>query len=231
MEKYLFKYANKIIISSSGYKYFLPQNYNYIIAHNSPEISQNQININRHRTRKYNDKIRISCIGLIRFNEQNKKIIHKFANDERFTLNFFGKNAMSLQEFCEKNHYKHVNIIDQFPPEKTLEYYKETDIINNLYGNNSMLLDYALSNKLYYAAKLGLPILVCPNTYMEKVSVTKGFGFCFDINSPNVCDDLYNYYININWNEFYKVCDAFNKEIDEENNVFKNSLIDFYENI
>jgi hypothetical protein len=165
IEKDLIDNSALAVISSKGYVSFLPP-HNYTLVHNDSFIDENIIDKFESKERK-KDKIVISSIGLIRFHEQNKKVILKFKNDRRFILRFIGKDAFALKEFCKVNNVNNVELIDRFPPEKTLDYYYETDIIYNLYGSNTPLLDYALSNKLYYAAKLKMPILVCEGTYYE----------------------------------------------------------------
>lgn len=225
IEKSLIKNSIFTVISSKGYKSFLPS-HDYIMVHNDTYIDESIVNKFKNKDCK-KDKLIISYIGLIRFHEQNKKVIMKFKNDGRFVLRFIGKDALSLKEFCEKNNVNNVELIDMFPPEKTLDYYYETDIINNLYGNSTPLLDYALSNKLYYAAKLKIPILVCPNTYMESVSMKYGFGLVFDLNDTLALDRLYKNYIDINWELFNKNCDSFTRKVNEDNKLFENTIKSF----
>lgn len=229
IEKKLIKDSAYCVISSKAYENFLPP-HNYIVVHNDSFIDESIIK-NFENKKRNKDRIVISCIGLIRFNEHNKKVILKFKNDKRYILKFIGKGAFELKDFCEKFDIKNVELIDRFPPEKTLEYYYETDIIYNLYGNNSPMLDYALSNKLYYAAKLKMPILVCPGTYMEYVSKKFGFGFSFNLSNPNELDRLFEYYNTINWEKFYHNCDLFIQSVNNENKIFENSIKMFIKNI
>jgi hypothetical protein len=196
------------------------------LVHNDPEIDE--FTIKKFENRNLNkDKIVISYVGLIRFHDQNKKVILKFKNDKRFILRFIGKDAYALKKFCEENNVDNVELIDWFPPEKTLNYYYETDIINNLYGNSTPLLDYALSNKLYYAAKLRMVVLVCPNTYMEKISKKYGFGYTFNINVPNACDDLFTYYKSQSLQVLKQGCEMFEREINSDNKVFNEIVQNF----
>ncbi|PFM94377.1 capsular biosynthesis protein [Bacillus sp. AFS075960] len=222
-EKDLIEHSALAVISSKGYESFLPK-YDYVLSHNDISISKSTIRDFRNTKIINENKISISFIGLIRFHEQNKKVIARFANDQRFVLNFIGADAFALRSYCENLKVSNVNLIDRFPPEKTMDYYKMTDMINNLYGNNSMLLDYALSNKLYYAALLGLPILVSPDTYMEEVACNYGFGYSVDLNSDTVCDDIYHYYRNIDWEEFYDSCDQFLLDVNADNEKFKKAI-------
>lgn len=225
--KKVVKNSYNTVISSRGYEEFLPD-YQYTLVHNDTYIPEDQIK--RFESKKYqmsNRKISISFIGLIRFNEQNKKIINIFRNDDRFTLKFIGTGANNLKDYCEKNNIINVELIDRFPPEKTLDYYFETDIIYNLYGNKNPLLDYALSNKLYYAAKLKIPILVCPNTYMEEIANEYGIGYTFDSTNERECSNLFDYYNNINWDEFYKESNRFIKTVNIDNKKFEKIIGDF----
>ncbi len=229
IEKKLLNYAGLAVISSKGYKKFLPQ-YPYVLVHNDLEINCEIIREFRNKNKNKN-KIVIGYIGLIRFHNQNKKLILKFKNDERFELMFIGKDADYLQKFCTENAIKNVKLIDRFDPNETLNYYKNIDIVNNLYGNNTPYLDYALSNKLYYSAKLGLPILVCSNTYMEEITIKNGFGYCFNLEDDNALDNLYKYYNNIEWEKFYNRCDEFMLEIKNDNENFRNKVVEFLRKI
>lgn len=225
MEKRLINSCAYAVISSRGFESFLPK-FKYILVHN--DVTIDETTISEFQSRRLNkDQIIISYIGLIRFHDQNKRVILKFKNDYRFKLRFIGKDSYALREFCEKNNIDNIELIDQFPPEKTLEYYYETNIINNLYGNNTPLLDYALSNKLYYAAKLVIPILVCPDTYMAEIIEKYGFGYVFDIEDENACDHLFDYYKSINQNELGVNCKDFNKKVCSENQEFVAMIKEF----
>ena len=203
------------VISSPGYKKFLPQG-NYYVCHNVP--NEKNINVYQENRRDINKKIQISYIGLIRFMEQNIKIINFFKNDSRFQLNFIGTNSKKLEEYCKKNNIKNVKLIDTFPKNKTLEYYKQADIIMNLYGNNTPLLNYALSNKLYYSACLYKPILVCPKTYMSEIVSKYNLGYELYMKEKKELDDLYKYYNEIDINSFKNNSQKFISEVYQENN-------------
>lgn len=203
MEKQLTKYSTINVISSEGYKAFLP-NAKYLITHNIPKIeSTKQLSITS------TTPIKLSYIGLIRFMEQNKKIIDFFRNDNRFQLQFIGTNANELRGYCMENKINNVTLIDTFPEKKTLYYFEQSDVILNLYGNHTPLLDYALSNKLYYAAILKKPILVCEDTYMERISHKYGFGFTLRMKNTKELDELYHYYMHLDKTKLQVNCNQF----------------------
>ncbi|MFS9000453.1 capsular biosynthesis protein [Streptococcus infantis] len=213
VQKQLVKNSLMNIISSEGYKIFLPKG-EYFTTHNLP----NMIDLNEVKQLKNNCTfpIQLSYIGLIRFQEQNKKVINFFANDSRFQLNFIGTNAEELREFCQEKDIRNVNLVDTFQPKDTLSFYKNTDVILNLYGNHTPLLDYALSNKLYFAALLYKPILVCEDTYMEKVSIENGFGFVLPMKDESEKDYLVSYVQNLDRKKLIKNCDSFMDRISLE---------------
>ncbi len=218
------------VISSKAFKTFLPER-KYYVVHNSQNITKEQVNIFRAREKKKDKQLVISCIGGMRFFEQYKRVLACFANDNRFLIQFIGSGSNILKKYCEENNITNVYLHDRFPPRKTLDFYYDADIIMNLYGNNTPLLDYALSNKLYYAAQLGIPILVCPDTYMEEVAVSNGFGFTFDLEDETMRDKLYEYYHLVDWDKLYQNCDKFMEEVYAEEEEFKNAVKSFLENI
>lgn len=217
---FIFRYIQKKIIrnsiiniiSSDGYKEFLPVD-TYYVTHNSPTCDYKKF---KQLKNSNNEVIQISYIGLIRFMEQNKKNLLFFKNDKRFHINLIGTNADQLKKFCVDNDINNVTLIDTFDSRLTLNYYGKTDVIMNLYGNNTPLLDYALSNKLYYSASLYKPILVCSDTYMEKVSKNYNIGFTLKMEDESEKDELYTFIKELDREEFIKNCDKFMTKVSEE---------------
>lgn len=226
IEKKLIKNSGLTVITSPAFERFLPK-YKYYISHNTTHISCNTIREYRNRTKAVGKQLVISCIGSIRFYDQFKKILSCFSNDKRYLLRFIGNGSEGLQDYCKQNKIENIQLVGRFSPDKTIDYYMNTDIVLNLYGNHTPFLDYALSNKLYYAATLGMPILVCPGTYMQEVSVEGGFGFTFNIEDETMRDKLYEYYNTIDWPLFYDNCDVFMKKTNNENAHLENTLKKF----
>lgn len=226
-EKNLIECSGFTVISSPAYTHFLP-NSEYVVSHNKTDVDSSLIQSYRINNHRKKEQITISCIGSIRFIDQFKKFIASFKGDNRFRIKFIGRGAEALEEFCKNNGFNNVTLIGRFESEDTTKYYIDTDIIMNLYGNGDPFLDYALSNKLYYAATFGMPILVCPNTYMEKVSVENGFGFTYDLEDKMMPNKLYEYYSNIDWDDFYNKCDLFMDNVNKDDNMFFDKFRQFF---
>lgn len=222
IEAKLIKNSGLTVITSPAYKKFLPD-HDFLISHNLPNIDQKLIEEYRRSRIWERKKIVISCIGSIRFIDQFEKVILKFAGDDRFELRFIGRGSEQLEDFCKSKGARNVVLKGRFENKDTVNYYMDTNIILNLYGNGSPFLDYALSNKLYYAASFGMPILVCAGTYMEEVAVGGGFGFTYNLDDKEMNSKLYTYYKSIDHKAFFDYCDAFIEKVNREEEFFMRS--------
>lgn len=181
-------------ISSYEYTRFLPK-HDYLYMHN---IDPNADALTKafDPVSEPEHRIRISFIGNVRYLEQNKKILNRLGNDDRYLLQYFGSGSEHIQKYCEEAGIKNVAFAGRFPQSETLHYYERTDIINNAYGNETLNLQTALSNKLYYALMFQMPILVSENTFMAKLAEEHSLGFSFDDNE-HFADALYSWYQDI----------------------------------
>jgi hypothetical protein len=214
------------VISSEGYKEFLPPS-NYVVTNNDRLLDSEIVAKIRNRERNPR-KLVVAYIGFIRQQEQQKRLLGLFKNDERFEFHYIGKEAEKLMPFCRENQITNVRIEGQFPSTRTIAYYDGVDVVNSLNGNNTPTEDYLLTNKLYFAAELQMPILVCPGTYMEKVVVGNGLGYALDVRDPGACDKLYDYYQHIDWNSFSRNCGAFLEKVDTQNHSFAEAVERFF---
>ena len=218
IEKKLLADCYAAVISSRAYEAFLPP-FHYCLSHNSQLLDTNQIRHFRERKTE-KDRLVMACIGGVKYPEYDRKVLDYFANDPKFELRYLGRGYDVLEEYCRQKQYQNVVIAGEFPISKTLELYEGVDVILNMYGNHTPKLDYALSNKLYFSAQLGIPIIVCPDTYMAEMVIRHGTGFVVDIQNPSDKDAVYEQYQKIDWDRFYERCDAFLEEIKEDERAF-----------
>ena len=162
-------------ISSPAFKRFLPE-HNYYLMHN---IDPNYLDLMK-QYRKITDsegRIRISFIGNVRYLDQNKILLKNLKNDKRFKVQYYGHNSEIVEDYCKQNGINNVEFYGNFPQSETINFYEKTDIINNAYGNDTLNLQVALSNKLYYGLMFHLPLLVSNNTLMDNLTSKYGIGF------------------------------------------------------
>ncbi|MEH7886346.1 capsular biosynthesis protein, partial [Bacillus sp. JJ1609] len=217
--KHVIKNSAFTTISSDGYKKFLPK-FNYIHVHSlNMEVLSNIES--RSSLQSIDKPIRISFIGNIRFFDMNKKLLDIFKNDKRFVIQFFGTNANVLLQHAELNGIFNVKFHDTFQVSKTSKFIKETDLVNNLYGNGSMALDYALSIKLYHGVYNRTPILVLPNTHMARVIEKYQIGHVVESIDNSLPDKIFNWYRSIDFKIFNRGCMKLLEEINESNDNFE----------
>lgn len=224
LEKNAVKNSGMAVISSDGFRHFLPKHH-YVVCHNDPNIPGEIVD--RVRSKNQNESlIRISFIGLVRFYDQNIRLMNIFKNDARFVLAFYGQNSERLEQYAKENNICNVEFRGRFEPDETVSLYEKTSIINNYYGNHTPVLDYALSNKLYYAALFHKPILVCEDTYMYDISMKYSFGICLN-EKQCTADSIYRAYTDMDRRKLEAGCDCFLQKVETDNQEFIHSFYRF----
>lgn len=205
-------------ISSRGYLDFLPKNAEYLPIHslNLSVLEGMKIHTN---VRTESKPIRIGFIGYVRFYERNKKLLNAFKNDSRFELHYYGKGAEILEEYAKENDINNTVFHGGFPVSETSKYLEQIDVINNLYGNETVNLQKAISIKFYHALYSRIPILVCPNTYIG--ALAKDLGYGFEIADDDIKDTLpdrfYEWYRGLDYEKLDDNARDYLKSVEKEN--------------
>ena len=112
---------------------------------------------------------------------------------------------------------------DTFPVSETAEFLQNIDIINNLYGNDTLNVQKAISIKLFHALYSRVPILVCPNTYVGEVAKELGMGFDVDDKDIDVSlpDKIFEWYHNIDYKKMVEKGDTYLQEALTDNERFE----------
>lgn len=189
-------------ISSKGYLDFLPKKPEYYLIHSLNLNALENMTIHK-RIRNEAEPIRIGFIGYVRFFERNKKILNVFKNDNRFELHYYGKGAEILELYATNTGILNAKFHGSFPVSETAKYLERIDAINNLYGNETINLQKAISIKFYHALYSRIPILVSPNTYIGSLAQEIGIGF--EVSDEDINDSLpnrfYQWYRNLDYND------------------------------
>lgn len=141
-----------------------------------------------------------------------------FGNDSRFELFFIGKGfETEYKSFVEDKGYRNIHVEGAFPYEDTIKYLQQADIINSYYNMfNQASLRISFGIKHSYTPMLHLPGLADEDTCWGRMS--KPYGLAYLVNNNNIStlpDDLYDWYRNLDFAEFNRQCDEFNRLIDE----------------
>lgn len=197
------------VISSSKFVEFLPEG-QYITCHNmrnSELVCAPVINKDK--------QISIAYIGKGAYLENCARICEKVSRDSRFRFLFYGLKSIPV-ELEPFQGFDNIEFNGIFAPDEKESIIRGIDILFNVYGNGSPLLDYALSNKLYDAFVYGKPILTSPKTYMSEMAGP--YAFDIDLNNPSFLDDLYYWYTALNEEMLISYGKRMLKRIEEEEN-------------
>lgn len=180
------------IISSPAFQSFLPP-HDYSIMHNTHPISPDEKTKVRAYPRPSNPMV-LASIGTGKNLELDKETISFFANDKRFSLRFIGRNYDELASYCSEKGITNVYVKGDFKSSETLDLYKDVDVIMSMYGSDKTHFKHQLTNKLYYALQLGLPLLVSEGSYMAEIVNKYDLGLVFSPESTSMKDAILGLY-------------------------------------
>ena len=221
-----FRNAAFCTTSSLGYLTFLPKDIDYVPVHSFNLTALKGMQVHT-AIRKEGEPIRIGFVGYVRFFERNKKLLKTFANDPRFELHYYGKKADVLREFAEAEGITNTAFHDSFPVERTAEFMEKVDIINNLYGNETLNLRTAISIKFFHALYARVPILVCENTYVGELAKELGVGFEVPEIDETLPDRLYGWYRELDFAAMEQNCQGHLDKAVEENQKFEELFLSY----
>lgn len=158
------------VLSSPGYKQWLPNTDKYIINHNTNIARLDQLSkINNNNLSK--SKIDIGCIGAIRDYQVNIDFIDALKNCNKIEINFHGEGEINknILEYINNNNIKNVNITGRYEQHEEESLYNRNDIINVLRYNDSINNKTALPNRLYNSVINGKPMLAFEGTQLAEI--------------------------------------------------------------
>ena len=188
MQERIINHSFQTVVSSRGFLEHLPK-YDYGFIHN---IDPSMNDIVKQYKKIPSSKIRISYIGNLSYWNSCQEMIDLLANDDRFHMNFVGPNYERVEKYCRVNNINNASFHGRFDRQQTVKFYNNTDVIYNLYGNDTTNVRTALSNKLYYCLRFELPILVNSQTFMADIVNQYSIGIVFE-NSDSFPNKLYEY--------------------------------------
>ena len=175
--------------------------------------------------RTEDEKIRIGFVGYVRFFERNEKLLDCFANDPRYEVHFYGTGANVLKKYAESKGIRNGVFHDSFPVSETAKYLENIDIMNNLYGNNTLNIRKAISIKLFHSLYSHIPVLVNTDTYVGEVATSIGVGYYVTEFTDKFKDDLYKWYHNLNFETLAENCENYLSFARKENKEFEDITV------
>ncbi len=211
------------IISSEGFKSFLPNNIPYIITHNT-SFREIKINSDKYDIFKPSEPYNILTIGRLRDENANIEIVNQLGNRDNIHLSFVGSGPSEgpIKNHVNNNKIKNVEFYGWYEKSAEDDHVLRSHMINVCMEDN-LLSRYLLSNRLYLAARLKRPLLSFNDCY--QATIIKKFNLGLIVSRE---DDIYEKIMDF-WNTFD--FQQFNQGCENFLSVVKNDLLFFEEKI
>lgn len=234
-EKYEFykKIVDKLVdksfftaISSKGFLRFLNDNEKIISCHNISKIEAKKEICEDLKSKK---QITIGFVGGVRYFKENCQLIDALANKERYRLMYIGRTYFDcdLKGYCKSKNITNVVFKGEFKNEDKPKLYKEIDLINAVYGNNSLEVTTALPNRLYEGLLLKRPVIATNGTFLGDIIKANKIGLCLNLNDRNIDLKIEEYITTLDFDEFNLNCEKMLSEIKKEQKYFCNRIKEF----
>lgn len=183
------------VISSNGFKQWLPNSIKYIVTHNFPfGLTSGKVSFlpTVPKINNTTESIVISTIGSLRDFEANKILIDAFKSSNQIVFKFFGSGPAeeTLKKYVFLNGISNVSFFGFYKKEDEANLVEHSHFINNFtnYDLNSRTL---ITNRLYLSVVLGIPMIVRHGTYQAQLCQIYNIGCVI-----NPKDDIYIQLIN-----------------------------------
>jgi hypothetical protein len=217
------------VISSPGFKRYLPKGFDYVLSHNfdieTLKESLNKVNYDRVFIKS---TITILTIGFIRDFEENYQVMKALFNKPNYLIKFIGKPnkaGTKLQQICTIDQQKNVEFSDFYINEDVRLLIKDTDFIN-IFRPNNYTCTLAFTNRFYYSLIYKKPMIVTKGSlegmYVEKYKL----GLVIE-NCSQLDEQIQAYISDFNQEEFNANCNKLLTLFLADYQIFKQRFIDF----
>jgi hypothetical protein len=217
------------VISSSGFKKYLPKQFDYILSHNFDVDIVKEMLKQKDEIADLpnNSTIDVLTIGGIRDYESNLSVIKALENKLDFTLRFVGKGASSqlLEKYTKEHNVENVYFHGFYKKEEESDFIKHSSFMNIFYPKIKSH-ETALSNRFYNALIYKKPMIVTSNSVQGEYIEKYGLGLSMD-NCNNLDIKIKEYIAQFDFSSFCKRCNLLLELFIKDYSVFEKSLLTF----
>ena len=219
-------YAN--VISSPGFKRYLPQGFEYMVSHNfNVKIVKK---ILAEDSKPYSENLTtILTIGALR-TDMNREVMDALGNVTGFEMSFVGKGIAAdyLENYAKDRGYKNIVFTGYYKKEEEPSIYKQHAFVNIVYPLIPSHIS-ALSNRFYNSLIYKRPMIVTRGTVQGDYAEKYGVGLVIDD-----CEDLdlklNEYRMKIDFSMYSKQCNMLLDVFLKDNNKFEDMVYCFVNN-
>ena len=197
-----------------------------ISCHNISNTDEIKAAYDNFRNKK---EITIGFLGNIRYFEENRKLIDALANNPKYKLAYVGRPNVDcdLEGYCKSKNITNAVFKGEFKNEDKPKLYKEIDLINAVYGNNSLEVTTLLPNRLYEGLLLKKPVIATNDTFLGDVVKVNKVGLCLNLDDRNIDLKIEEYILTLDFDEFSLNCEKMLREIKKEQKYFCEKIREF----
>jgi hypothetical protein len=218
------------VISSEGFKQWLPKSSKYYIAHNFPYDLTNEnvkFRLEKLFVKENKESFLITSIGAIRDFEANKFIIDNLKNSDEYKLNFIGTGHAynRLKSYVIDKKVANVSFHGFYQKKDEADLLKETDFIN-IYTNFDMNSRTLITNRFYLSTVLGIPMIVRSGTYQAELCEMYKLG-CVLYSHVEIKAQMKDFIVSFDHIEYTRRCRFFLNIVENDTKRLESLLLDF----
>ena len=214
------------VLSSAGFKEWLPNSSNLIVNHNT--LIKSLTELKQVRNRLNNEKISIAYIGALRELTFNKDLINSVKNNKKISLHFNGEGTINndIEAYIKKNTISNVYITGRYKKEDEESLYEKNDVISVLWNNDQLNNRTLLPNRVYNAVLNAKPLLAFEGSYLAELVSKYNIGIVINT-FDDIEQNIVNYLNQLDLQKYNMGREAFLTMVLEDNMFFKKCLIKF----
>ena len=210
------------VISSEGFKRWLPAGLPYVICHNIALPDEGKPVIPGFTGK--NNPIKLLTIGALRDADGNIRLIDALRQEKRVALHFVGEGHATpiLQDSCRREGLEQVSFSGRYKKVEEDGFVWDCDMMNLLMSDN-ITSNSLMSNRFYLAARFCKPILVSAGSYQAELIKKYCLGLVVSA-ADDVGAAILSYWDSFDPDALHAGCVGFLEDVYQDMMVFKKSV-------
>ena len=220
-----------IVISSPGFKKYLPERDDYFLSHNFDidilKAALDDVRTVPYQLSRNEGKLEVLTIGSIRDYDQNSAVIAALANDERFHLTFAGRGyaAADLELFAKEQRVENIVFTGYYDKSTEPDIIKRATFLNIFYPRRPTH-ETAISNRFYNSLIFRKPMITTIGTIQGDYTERYGLGLAIQ-SADGLADRLEKYFESFDAVEFEQQRTRLLREFKSDYDLFENMVKTF----